>query len=234
MATRPQVGVTGSVRRWAPAWWCTRIALHLAGATARRINISKHVSPHPLDALVIGGGNDISPEHYGGDLEAPVKADPRRDELEIGWIKYALEHDIPMLGICRGAQLINVVLGGSLHQDIRFLRRLTYNRPGLLPTKQVRLDPDSLIAVVCATSALRVNSLHHQAVKEPGTSLRAVGHDLDGIVQAIEITDNRKIIGVQWHPEYLFYLPAQLALFRWLISGRSADGSSATGQGVRT
>jgi putative glutamine amidotransferase len=104
----------------------------------------------------------------------------------------------------------------------------------LLPTKQVRLEPDSVLAGVCATGALRVNSLHHQAVKEPGTSLRAVGHDLDGIVQAIEITDNRKIIGVQWHPEYLFYLPAQLALFRWLISGRSADAGSTTDQGSQT
>lgn len=220
MKKKPVIGVTGSARRWAPAWWCARIALRLVGASAQRISVRHHVNPAPLDALVIGGGNDISPEHYNGDISAPVKADPKRDRLEISWIRYALKHRIPILGICRGAQLVNVVLGGNLHQDIRPLRKLTYNRPGLLPTKQVKLEPDSLIARICTTTSLRVNSLHHQAVRESGANLMAVGKDLDGIIQAIEATDGAKIIGVQWHPEYLFYLPAQLALFRWLVTVR--------------
>jgi putative glutamine amidotransferase len=137
--------------------------------------------------------------------------------LEIKWIKYALEHKIPLLGICRGAQLINVVLGGNLFQDIRSLRRLTYNRPGLLPTKQVLLEEKSLVARVCSRKKLRVNSLHHQAIRESGKGLQVVGRDLDGIIQAVEAGDGQKIIGVQWHPEYLFYLPAQLALFKWLV-----------------
>lgn len=217
MAEKPQVGVTGSARRWAPAWWCTRVALTLVGAKASRINIKQDIDPHPIDALVIGGGNDISPEHYHGDISAPVKADPDRDRLEISWIEYALKQNIPLLGICRGAQLINIVLGGNLHQDIRPLRKRTYNRPGLLPTKQVKLETDSDIAAICKTSSLRVNSLHHQAVKDTGRSMKAVGRDLDGIIQAIETNNGSRIIGVQWHPEYLFYLPAQLALFRWLV-----------------
>jgi len=97
------------------------------------------------------------------------------------------------------------------------LRKRTYNRPGLLPTKQVKLVADSLTARICATTKLRVNSLHHQAVREAGKNLLVAGEDLDGIVQTIEASDSRNIIGVQWHPEYLFYLPAQLALFRWLV-----------------
>ena len=109
------------------------------------------------------------------------------------------------------------VIIGTLHQDIRSLRKLTYNRPGLLPTKQVKLTTDSLVVQVCKTTKLRVNSLHHQAVREAGKNLLEVGRDLDNIVQAIEASDGRHIIGVQWHPEYLFYLPAQLALFRWLV-----------------
>lgn len=217
MAGRPRVGVTGNGRRWAPGWWCARFALWLAGAAAERISVRHPPSGEPLDALVIGGGNDISPEHYGGNIEAQVKADPERDRLEIDWIERALEADIPLLGICRGAQLINVVLGGTLHQDIRPLRRRTSNRPGLLPTKQVRLEPDSLVARVCGKTALRVNSLHHQAVREPGKDLGVVGWDLDEIAQAIEYTGGRPIIGVQWHPEYIAYLPAQFRLFRWLL-----------------
>jgi putative glutamine amidotransferase len=217
MAERPRIGVTGNDRRWAPSWWCTWLALRLAGAAPERISVRHPPSGQPLDALIIGGGNDIGPEHYDGDLDARVKTDPERDHLEIEWIRKALNRKIPMLGICRGAQLINVVLGGSLHQDIRPLRKQTYNRPGLLPTKQVRLAPDSRVARVCGKTRLRVNSLHHQAIRYPATELQVVGWDLDEITQAVEGLEDRRIIGVQWHPEYLLYLPSQFALFRWLL-----------------
>lgn len=217
MAEKPRVGVTGNGRRWAPGWWCTWLALRLVGAIPERISILHAPSGRSLDALIIGGGNDIGPEHYGGDINAKVKADPERDRLEIRWIKVAIDQGIPTLGICRGAQLINVVLDGSLHPDIRSLRQRTSNRPGLLPTKQVRLEPDSALASICGKAHIRVNSLHHQAIKEPGRGLRVVGRDLDNITQAVESTVSRSVIGVQWHPEYLFYLPSQFALFRWLL-----------------
>ncbi|PHQ84856.1 MAG: hypothetical protein COB58_10190, partial [Thalassobium sp.] len=165
-----------------------------------------------------GGGNDIAPEHYGGDINAKSKTDPERDALEIQWIKKALDQGIPLLGICRGAQLINSVLGGSLFQDIRDTRVHTRNRPSLLPTKHVTLDPESGIAGICKRGALWVNSLHSQAVNRPGEGLKVVGRDRDNIVQAIESTTGAPVKGVQWHPEYLFYLPSQLALFRWLVS----------------
>ncbi|MFA5700220.1 MAG: gamma-glutamyl-gamma-aminobutyrate hydrolase family protein [Desulfuromonas sp.] len=221
MASRPHIGVTGSARGWAPAWWCTRFALWLAGAKAIRISVKHVAEENTLAALVIGGGNDIGPEHYGGNVGLKVKSDPERDKLEIGWIKFALQEQLPLLGICRGAQLINVVLGGSLHQDIRSLRKLTYNRPGLLPTKQVHLEADSLLSRVCKRMRLRVNSLHHQAIKSPGDDLKAVGWDLDNIIQAVESSGNLRIIGVQWHPEYLCYLPSQLRLFCWLVQSDS-------------
>lgn len=209
--------MTGTARRLSPSWWCTRLAVALAGGRALRISVDSPHPGEPLDALIIGGGDDIGAEHYGGDLARQVKVDADRDRLEIDWIRRALDNDLPLLGICRGAQLVNVVLGGSLHQDIRDLRRLTYNRPGLLPTKQARLDEGSQLAAVCGKTQLRVNSLHHQAIDRPGTGLTVVGRDLDGIVQAVESDRGRTLYGVQWHPEYLFYLPAQLRLFRRLV-----------------
>lgn len=215
MVKKPRVGVTGSDRRWSPSWWCTALALKLAGATPERISVRHSPKEKPLDALIIGGGDDISPEHYNSDLDAKVKTDSARDRLEIEWIRKALEMNIPLLGICRGAQLINVVRGGTLHQDIRALRKRTYNRPGLLPTKQVRLSPGSILAEICSKLRLRVNSLHHQAIKDTGADLQAVGWDLDEIIQAVEWRKGR-IVGMQWHPEYLIYLPSQFALFRWL------------------
>jgi putative glutamine amidotransferase len=217
MAKRQRVGVTGNSRRWAPSWWCTALALRLAGAVPERISVQHAPSGEPLDALVIGGGNDISPEHYNGDINARVKLDPDRDLLEIEWINKALANNLPLLGICRGAQLINVVLGGSLYQDIRSLRVHTHNRPGLLPTKRVRLDAGSRLAEICGKTDFRVNSLHHQAIHKPGVGLRIVGWDLDRIIQAVESCTENRILGVQWHPEYLLYLPSQFALFRWLL-----------------
>ena len=213
----PRVGVTGAARRFSPSWWCTRTALALCGARSSRISVH-HAPPRgALHGLVIGGGDDISPEHYGGDIEQQVRLDPDRDRLEMDWIEHALDAGLPMLGICRGAQLINVVLGGNLHQDIRDMRRLTRNRPGLLPTKRVSLEPGSRLCATTRRERLRVNSLHHQAVDRPGVDLVVVGRDRDHIVQAFECRNGRPIVGVQWHPEYLFYLPSQLAIFRWLV-----------------
>lgn len=217
MAEKPRIGITGNAKHWSPSWWCTSFALKLAGAIPERISVRHPPSGNTLDALIIGGGDDISPEHYNGDINNANKIDPGRDLLEIEWINKALERNIPLLGICRGAQLINVVLGGNLYQDIRSLRRYTYNRPGLLPTKQVRLLPDSQLAKICNKVHLRVNSLHSQAIKTVGTDLQVVGWDLDEITQAVESNKNR-IIGVQWHPEYLIYLPSQFAFFRWLVN----------------
>lgn len=217
MVGRARVGVTGPDRAWSPGWWCAAAALRLIGAAPCRISVSHDVERDSIEALVIGGGDDIGADHYGGDVRGKVKNDPERDLLEIEWIRWALDNSIPLLGICRGAQLINVVLGGTLLQDIRPLRRKTYNRPGLLPTKQVQLLAGSRISEITRSEHLRVNSLHHQAVKAPGADIEIVGRDLDDFPQAIESSSGRRFIGVQWHPEYLFYLPAQLALFRWLL-----------------
>ena len=220
MADRPRVVVTGNARRWSPSWWCTWLALRLLGAQPLRVSVRHSLSPNDdIDAVIIGGGDDISPSHYDQPPEHDGEYDPERDELEIGWIKWALAERKPLLGICRGSQLINVVLGGALNQNIRQLRKLTYNRPGLLPTKQVRLADDARLAAICGKPRLRVNSLHSQIVSKTGEGMTAVGWDLDGFIQASE-HQQRDVIGVQWHPEYLFYVPSQLRLFRWLLGCR--------------
>jgi putative glutamine amidotransferase len=217
MATRPRIGVTGDHHRWAPSWWCLRLALFLIGARARRISVRDPAAGECFDAVIISGGNDIGPELYGGAEMPKAVIDRERDELEIGWINRALEERWPLLGICRGAQLLNAVLGGSLAQDIRQRRRHTSNRASIVATKNVALLRTSYMSAVCKRTRLRVNSLHHQAIDRPGLGLRIVGRDRDGICQAIEGREDHRILGVQWHPEYLFYLPVQLRIFRWLI-----------------
>ena len=217
MATRPRIGVTGDHRRWAPSWWCLRFALFLIGARARRISVRDPAAGERFDAVIISGGNDIGPELYGGAEMPRAVVDHDRDELEIGWINRALEERWPLLGICRGAQLLNAVLGGSLLQDIRQRRRHTSNRASIVATKNVALLRTSYMSAICKRTRLRVNSLHHQAIDRPGLGLRIVGRDRDGICQAVEGRSDHRILGVQWHPEYLFYLPVQLRIFRWLI-----------------
>lgn len=217
MARRPLIGVTGPARRWSPAWQCTRLALFLAGARALRITTDLRNIPTRLDAIIIGGGDDIDPELYGSDASGHTEIDYHRDQLEIEFIEKALVRRIPLLGICRGAQLLNVVLGGSLHPDITTHRQLTRNRPGLLPTKQVRIEPECHLARVFGKHTLRVNSLHKQAVNVLGKDMKVAGRDRDQIIQCIEEGNGEPIVGVQWHPEYLFYLPSQLGLFRWLV-----------------
>lgn len=223
MAARPTLGVTGNARRWSPSWWCTRLAVWMAGGRAVRISVHNPEPELRPEGLIIGGGDDIGAEHYNGDVRRDVKVDPQRDQLELKWIRRALDEHIPMLGICRGAQLINIVLGGNLHQDIEPMRRLTYNRRGLLPTKQVHVEENSRLTQITGKTKLRVNSLHHQAINRIGEGMQVSGRDLDKIVQAVEGKRGSTILGVQWHPEYLFYLPSQQRLFKWLV--KEADKS---------
>lgn len=168
------------------------------------------------DGLVIGGGDDVHPTLYD-EVAAHQDYDQARDALEIRYIHWALEQSIPLLGICRGMQLINVVQGGKLFADISRLRKNTSNKEILLPRKPVHVTALTRLEELIHKPKLRVNSLHHQAVSDLGQGLRACALDNDGFIQAIEHSQHGQIAGVQWHPEYLFYLPKQLSLFRRLV-----------------
>ncbi|MEX2327791.1 MAG: gamma-glutamyl-gamma-aminobutyrate hydrolase family protein, partial [Pseudomonadales bacterium] len=195
----PIIGVTGSSKRWSPSWWCIRTALFLTGCRAHRISVLRPNIPRNIDGFVISGGDDIHPHLYD---KAPPDAegdfDPERDQLEITCINHALESGKPLLGICRGAQLINVVLGGDLHQDINPLRKITSRRAHLAPLKTILLERQSHIAEAVKRKRLKVNSLHNQAVRNLGKGLCCVGRDKDDIIQAFE--SEAGVIGVQWHP----------------------------------
>lgn len=215
----PLIGVTGPDSRLPWAWWATRLAIHLAGGQALRLTPNSF-RPHKRDklqGLIIGGGDDIDAALYGEDTgRAP--ADPKRDAFEIELIEHALQTQLPLLGICRGAQLINVVLGGSLHADIRPQRQHTSNRRTLLPRKTALGTGTGRLHHIMGQSRWRINSLHHQAVKRLGAKLDVVARDLDGFVQAIEYRGDHAILGVQWHPEYLPYLAGQRQIFRHLVA----------------
>ncbi|MDD5248407.1 MAG: type 1 glutamine amidotransferase [Rhodocyclaceae bacterium] len=212
-------------------------------ATARRASIRVRDYVHALDGLVLQGGADVSPESYG---EKPLRpewgGDRLRDlyELDLFW-EFVIQKK-PVLGICRGAQLINVAMGGTLYQDI------AERRPGgirhvdsdLYDELQHRIvfEPRAHLAqLYLGSSEGRVSSIHHQALKDLGSGIRVEARAEDGVVEAIGWEGGSYVFGVQWHPE--FHAPDAEGLLdgspiieEFLQAARRA-GDSATRSGAR-
>lgn len=146
--------------------------------------------------------------HSGGD--------PARDALETRLLADALARRLPVLGICRGQQLLNVHFGGSLHQDLRGFYVEDPETRTILPRKRVLTEPGTRLAAVLGAEA-RVNALHRQGVDGLGEGVRVAARDRNGIVQAIEHASLPFVLGVQWHPEYLPQVPSQRAIFRAFV-----------------
>ncbi|PRY09956.1 putative glutamine amidotransferase [Pontibacter ummariensis] len=143
--------------------------------------------------------------------------DPDRDHLEFQLIDQAVKKGLPVMGICRGSQLLNVYFGGTLYQDINTFYLEEPNPSSVFPVKRVYLKPGSKLARILGMQQLEVNALHHQAVKEPGDNIQIVGQEPNAIVQAIENIKQDYIVGVQWHPEYLPQFKQQRRLFQALV-----------------
>jgi putative glutamine amidotransferase len=180
-----------------------------------------------LDGILLPGGPDVDPSTYG---EPPHEklggVSNDLDQLQFDVVRAALGRDLPLIAICRGMQLLNVTLGGSLIQHLpdepgSFLshRQCT---PGWESSHPVTLDSSSLLAQTIGQSELEVNSFHHQAVKEPGTGIRPIGKAPDGTIEALEVPGAGFVLGVQWHAELMNKRDIEGALFSALVE-RAAD-----------
>ncbi|MDR0478386.1 MAG: gamma-glutamyl-gamma-aminobutyrate hydrolase family protein [Burkholderiaceae bacterium] len=162
-----------------------------------------------LDGLVLQGGSDIDPRRYGAQpwrADANLECDPVRDAYELDLLRGFIDAEKPVLGICRGAQLINVHFGGTLVQDIPSqwpgaLTHFNLERYHHL-THDVRPEPGSLLERIYGGAARRVVSIHHQCVQQLGTGLMIEARSPDGVPEAIRHSDHSFIVGVQWHPEF--------------------------------
>ncbi len=185
-----------------------------------------------LDGLVLSGGEDVEPNRYGEAVAYPsVEAVPERDALELTLIEWALAAGLPVLAICRGIQLLNVALGGTLYQD------LPSDRPGHLGHDQMKIEPpwprtephhavavlpSSGLCELLGSGTVEVNSMHHQGIKSLAPGLWAVAHAPDGLVEGVEARDPATasfLVGVQWHPEELARTgdPASRRLFEGFV-----------------
>jgi len=201
---------------------CVAACVYLCGGRTVQLSPASPRAVRPYQGVVITGGHDVDPVLYAEESKVLPQYDPERDAFESEIIDDALQRNLPLLGICRGAQLLNVRLGGNLHQDLRSHRRHTSNRRTILPVKTLLLEQGTRLRALFGSDRARINSLHNQSIDRLGEGLRVSGRDLDGIVQAVEDPARAFLLGVQWHPEFLLFARRQRALFRALIGEAQA------------
>lgn len=173
-----------------------------------------------LDALVLSGGGDVAPERYGAVRHPAVGGvDEARDAWEVALIAEARRRSLPILAICRGVQILNVALGGTLIQHLpEHDDSHAHLEPGTFDaaSHHVEITPGTTMAKVLDTEVIDVNTLHHQAIDRCADDLVVVGVEEHGIVEAVE-HPGEAILGVQWHPELIAHLPPHQCLFDWLV-----------------
>jgi len=184
-----------------------------------------------LDGVLLPGGGDIDPSYYNAASHpATYEIDKHRDDLEIRLARWSLEDDLPLFGICRGHQVMNVAFGGTLVQDIpsevetQFNHNVRDNRQ--THAHDVEIAPDSRLAGIIGSTRLQVNSVHHQSVGQAAPNTCVTAYAPDGVIEALEMPERKFVLSVQWHPEDLFEDdPAMMRLFTAFVE--AAGGRAA-------
>lgn len=219
---KPLIGVTTSQRSGWRIFPLVALNIWLAGGRAQRWGAGRPADLDAVDAIVIGGGDDISPTLYGAEIKLTARLDPARDAFEHDLASTALGRNIPVLGICRGAQMLNVALGGTLHQDAWGQYQSSRKIKTILPKREICIEADTKLGQIAGTAPMQVNALHSQAVDRLGRGLRVAARDTSGMIQAVERVREPFALGVQWHPEHLIYARRQRAVFRALVQAAAA------------
>ncbi|MDP4546752.1 gamma-glutamyl-gamma-aminobutyrate hydrolase family protein [Marinobacter sp. MDS2] len=215
------IGISGPARR-SLAQRLISLGLRLSGARTHYIRPGSRINVALLDGLVLSGGTHVHPDRYGQQPQVTAKYDPQRDDTDYRLLEQAEAIGIPVLGICRGAQFINIFHGGSLCQNVTPLRVNTRHRPLLLPLQTVSLVAGSRLADLMPSWRIGANRIHSQAIKRLGRGLRVTAVDNDLFVQAIESTGKQWLMGVQWHPEYLLYHAGHRRIFGRFVQAACA------------
>ncbi len=183
-----------------------------------------------LDGLLLSGGGDVDPARYGGEPYPHLQhVSIERDDLEFGLLDTAIQQDIPFLGICRGCQVVNVALGGSLYTDLPEQFGVTFNHsaPDSFPKDHlmhpIRCLPDFFLADQHSRTEGRVNSRHHQGIRVLAKGLDIMAVAPDGLIEAIRLPGHSFGYAVQWHPENLPHDPSSVELFRSFVQSASRE-----------
>jgi putative glutamine amidotransferase len=214
--TRPVIGISAAIERARWGAWDTQVllsprnyslAVQREGAIALMLSPDEAITEDPdqlldmLDGLILAGGSDVDPATYGAERHPETKGtNAERDRFEAALARAALERDMPVLGICRGMQMLNVACGGTLVQHIDDVTTHRHTA-GEFCDHEVALEPDSVAARAAGSEQVDVKSHHHQGIERVGDGLRVSGRADDGTIEAIEVPDRQFALGVLWHPE---------------------------------
>jgi putative glutamine amidotransferase len=221
---QPVIGITASIDHRSPAYGETYSLTRKYAEGVRQAGGVPLIVPHNLeesslhavldrlDGVLLSGGGDIDPVLFNEDIHpATSEIESDRDRVELTLARWLVERDIPFLAICRGIQVLNVALGGSLLQDIpsqvpdalphSFDRQTT---PRDYLAHPVKIDPSSQLARIMQLEVAQTNSWHHQSIKQMADGLQLTAVAPDGVIEAVEVPGRRYAIAVQWHPEWLF------------------------------
>jgi len=217
---RPIIGITKPEDGDTLAYLAMKLAVWLAGGDAVKLTARAPRDPRSVDGLIFGGGADVYPKRYLGQPKPGYRYDLARGDMEASWALAARRHNLPVLGVCRGAQMLNVLAGGTLHADLSGFKT---ERPSNLIWRffhrlPIRVRPSSKLAKITRCPArMRVNAIHLQAIRRLGAGLTVSAREPNGVVQAIEDASLPFWIGVQFHPEFLIYRAPFRRLFRALV-----------------
>jgi putative glutamine amidotransferase len=176
-----------------------------------------------VDGLMLTGGDDVDPSLYGEAPHPTTRCTRERDDFELALVREALDRDLPLLAICRGQQVLNVALGGTLVQDIpdQVPEAGAHKLKGVARWEiahEVEVAPGTRLRAIVGTDVLAVNSFHHQSVRDVGRGLVVSARSRDGIIEGVELADRRFVVGVQWHPEAMWNQePDHQELFRAFV-----------------
>lgn len=239
---KPLIGITSTVNTEANGNTFSRAYVPIVTAVARAGGLPVVITPglamdvlralyDRVDGILLPGGGDVQPALYHAEQHpATIRIVPERDETELQLVRWAVEDDRPLFGICRGHQVMNVALGGTLVQDIpsQLNTTLMHDQSDVKPrgeaTHEVTIDASSCLAKLLGKTVLRVNSLHHQSNDRPGECVRFSAQAADEVNEALEIPDRRFALSVQWHPENMVNDTDAQALFSAFVRASNSNG----------
>ncbi len=222
MKTYPLIGISGSISKTEKEMsiqTCYTDALMKAGALPVLLcpNMDDEMlrqCMNGLDGILLAGGKDVAPDRYGQDpIDELGEVTPLRDEFEERLVRMAAQMQMPVLGICRGIQSMNVAMGGTLWQDVPSQYRTcegvkgiahSQTRADFYPSHRVLIEENTMLMQLIGRREIRVNSFHHQGVRDAAPCMRVAAHASDGLIEAIEHPGLPFFLGVQWHPERYF------------------------------
>lgn len=226
-AASPRIAITTSAKTDHGIFALLWAGVRLAGGRAERVTEkTSGARPDDYDGLILSGGLDVHPGHYGAEADPDSRYDPGRDALELDWAKAFWSIERPMLAICRGMQLLNVARGGTISQilDDDLLKILPSSQLGyMIYRKAVEARPRARLAAIWGRRRAKVNSLHRQAVDAIGEELQISACDEHDAVQALEGPDGVFRVGVQFHPELMLYRRDMRAIFRALVQAAGRE-----------